>query len=148
MPFAELLGKAAPPGRQTKKPKDPRRVRLEPDQTLSPLLRTASLGLGVLREAGLRSWGDLGPDCEHWPAHVVLSDEQLNEMRHYSWVLAWIAWGKRGETRTVYVAACSECGLVETTHGSPSARCRLHLGCGGKPIKAPAAKSVVIEEPT
>ena len=123
-------------------------VRLEADQALSPAVQTVSLGLAVLREAGVRTWADLGAGLEAWPGRVRLEPEQLETMHQHSHLLGFIAQARQGQKEpTVTLVICPTCSRFELTTGASSKTCHLTLGCTGKPEKARAAKSVPVDEP-
>lgn len=106
-----------------------------------PAVQAVSLGLGVLREAGVKRWSDLGPELENWPADLSLSKDQLALLAEYSHLLGLIAFARpdTGE-HTVSVAVCPVCGAFELTAGVWWRKCKLTRSCDGEPVKASVAK--------
>ena len=127
------------PRTKPKAPKPQRPVHLAVDPSLPPDCQAVSIGLGVLREAKVSTWGDLGAGLERWPSHVVLTGEQLSLLRQHSGLLGLIAW-RDGKKPMVTLAICPECHRFEQTTGAWWRKCQLKLHCQGAPVKVSPAK--------
>lgn len=114
------------------------------DSSLPRAAQVASWGLAVMKQAGVRTWEELGPSLQHWPPHVTVTPEQVQLVEPMSYLLGVIAMARPGRhEKTVTLAVCPVCHEWELTTGTYWKQCHLTVGCPGAPVKAPVAKAVV-----
>lgn len=149
----ERLAHKAP---KTSSVKRPTKAKLAPGHVVMfqtkdgalPIERAVSVALGVLKQAGVPRWGDLGPDMEHWPSHVRLTKEQIDDLRSSSHLLHLIERKIPGDTSSynVSLAVCPACLRFEVVTGAPRGKCYMKLGCTGAPRKVPEPTVVIVNQ--
>lgn len=107
----------------------------------------ASLALPLLRKAKVDTWAELLGALASGDERVLgvvgrvhLSAEQLRVLDEYPGVLSVVRLNP-----SVSVAVCPVCSEWFAVDGSAPARCPMTFGCVGKPVKAAAAKQVVVD---
>jgi hypothetical protein len=126
---------------------------------LPPFAEAASLAMGLLRAAKLAVWSEFY-DAEQQamilPWEVILTEDQLALLDIHQHLFAILRRSlpvvKDPATKAeiepaqpgVTVAVCPVCQRwIALSSGAAPARCTMRVGCGGKPVKAPAAKKVL-----
>lgn len=104
----------------------------------------AGLALAVLIKTKTATWAEgiekAAADGQ-WPMPIVqLDEDQIDLLDEHREALRLLRTDGARKT-LVTLAACSDCAAAWLlSAGAPPTRCNLTDGCGGKPVKATAAK--------
>jgi hypothetical protein len=98
--------------------------------------RAVAIWLAVLAHAKVPTLSDL----ETIPGDLVLTDDQLDALRNNAHILALV--GHRAPV--VSIAICPECRRWSLCTEPAKSKCKLTMGCPGKPVRIQAAKRVKV----
>jgi hypothetical protein len=109
---------------------------IEVDPDLRTPERAVAIWLAVLAHAKVPTLSDL----ETLPDDLVLTGDQLVALRENAHILALV--GHRAPV--VSIAICPECRRWSLCTEPYKSRCKLTMGCPGKPARVQAAKRVKV----
>jgi len=109
---------------------------IEVDPGLSTPERAVAIWLAVLSHCKVTTLDELGAI----PDDLVLSDEQLAALRDNAHILALV--GHRAPV--VSIAMCPDCRRWSLCAEPPKSKCKLTMGCPGKPVRIQAAKRIKV----
>lgn len=116
----------------------PPRYSVVVDPGLTTPAKAVSIWLAVLAHAKVPILADL----DAMPDNLDLTEDQVAALRANAHILTLV--GHR--TPVVSLAICPECGRWTLCVEPTKSTCKMTLGCGGKPVRVPAAKRVKVAQ--
>lgn len=109
---------------------------IEVDPGLTTPAKAVSVWLAVLAHAKTDTLANL----TGMPDDLKVTEDQVEALRANAHILAMV--GHRGPV--VSITVCPECTRWALSTEPSKTRCKLTLGCNGRPVRVPAAKRIKI----